>query len=98
MKRWTQRPEGSTWGDWGDEDQLGRVNLLTRQKILEGIAEVREGRAFGRLLPKSLPDGARDKTAAHRRFSAVLASNVAAQRRRNLCWTSRCPAVVERVA
>ena len=30
MKRWKRRPEGSTWGDWGDDDQLGRLNLLTR--------------------------------------------------------------------
>ena len=25
MKRWKHRPEGSTWGDWGDDDQLGRL-------------------------------------------------------------------------
>ena len=37
--RWNVRPEGSTWGDWGPDDQLGRVNLLTPQKVLEGIAE-----------------------------------------------------------
>jgi hypothetical protein len=29
MKRWKHRPEGSTWGDWGDDDQLGRLNLIT---------------------------------------------------------------------
>ena len=27
--RWTQRPAGSTWGDFGPDDQLGRLNLLT---------------------------------------------------------------------
>ena len=32
-KRWVNRPEGSTWGDWGDDDQLGRVNLLTAERI-----------------------------------------------------------------
>ena len=26
--RWKQRPEGSTWGDLGPDDQLGRLNLL----------------------------------------------------------------------
>jgi kynurenine formamidase len=57
MKRWTQRPEGSTWGDWGDDDQLGRVNLLTPQKVLEGIAEVREGLAFCLSLPLDVPGG-----------------------------------------
>jgi hypothetical protein len=43
MKRWKHRPEGSTWGDWGDDDQLGRLNLITPKKVLEGIAEVKEG-------------------------------------------------------
>ena len=36
MKRWKQRPEGSTWGDWGDDDELGRINLLTPEKVLRG--------------------------------------------------------------
>ena len=30
--RWKHRPEGSTWGDWGPDDQLGRLNLLTPDK------------------------------------------------------------------
>ena len=37
MKRWTQRPEGSTWGDFGENDQLGRVNLLTAEQVLKGV-------------------------------------------------------------
>ena len=44
-KRWVNRPEGSTWGEWGDDDELGRVNLMTPAKVLEGVAEVREGRS-----------------------------------------------------
>jgi hypothetical protein len=39
-KRWTQRPAGSTWGDWGDDDELGRINLLTPDAVLAGIREV----------------------------------------------------------
>ncbi len=35
-KRWKERPPGSTWGDWGDDDELGRVNLLTPEKVLGG--------------------------------------------------------------
>ena len=34
-KRWTQRPAGSTWGDWGDDDELGRINLLTPEKVVD---------------------------------------------------------------
>jgi len=37
--RWKQRPPGSTWGDFGADDQLGRLNLLTPAKVLQGIAE-----------------------------------------------------------
>jgi len=56
-ERWKVRPEGSTWGDWGKDDQLGRVNLLTPQKVLEGTAEVKEGISFCLSLPLNLPGG-----------------------------------------
>jgi hypothetical protein len=57
MARWKRRPEGSTWGDFGPDDQLGRLNLITREKVLEGIAEVKEGRTFCLSLPLELPGG-----------------------------------------
>ncbi len=57
MKRWKHRPEGSTWGDWGDDDQLGRLNLITPQKVLEGIAEVKQGLSFCLSLPLDYPGG-----------------------------------------
>src|SRR6266568_2107963 len=37
--RWKRRPEGSTWGDFGPDDQLGRLNLLTPEKVRQGDAE-----------------------------------------------------------
>jgi kynurenine formamidase len=55
--RWNQRPERSTWGDFGEDDQLGRLNLLTPQKVLEGIQEVRVGQAFSLSLPLDFPGG-----------------------------------------
>jgi len=55
--RWSRRPEGSTWGDWGPDDELGRLNLLTREKVLQGMAEVREGRTFCLSLPLDYPGG-----------------------------------------
>ncbi len=55
--RWKRRPEGSTWGDFGADDQLGRLNLLTPEKVLQGVAEVREGRTFCLSLPLDLPGG-----------------------------------------
>lgn len=56
-RRWKQRPEGSNWGEFGDDDQLGRLNLLTSQKVREGAAEIREGRVFSLSLPLDLPGG-----------------------------------------
>src|SRR5205809_6202040 len=55
--RWKRRPEGSTWGDFGPDDELGRLNLLTPEKVRQGVAEVREGRAFGLSLPLDFPGG-----------------------------------------
>jgi kynurenine formamidase len=55
--RWRQRPPGSNWGDFGADDQAGRMNLLTPEKVLEGIAEVREGRSFCLSLPLDVPGG-----------------------------------------
>ena len=57
MKRWTRRPEGANWGDFGEDDQLGRVNLLTPEQVLKGVREVREGRVFCLSLPLDLPGG-----------------------------------------
>ena len=55
--RWKQRPPGSTWGDFGPDDQRGRLNLVTPAKVLQGIAEVREGRSFCLSLPLDRPGG-----------------------------------------
>src|SRR5271163_4278952 len=56
-KRWKQRPPGSTWGDWGDDDELGRINLLTPDKVLEGVREVEAGISFCLSLPLDYPGG-----------------------------------------
>jgi kynurenine formamidase len=55
--RWRQRPEGSNWGEFGPDDQLGRLNLLTPERRRAAAAEVREGRAFGLSLPLNYPGG-----------------------------------------
>ena len=56
-KRWQNRPEGSNWGDFGVDDQRGRLNLITAEKIRQGVAEVRDGRSFCLSLPLDLPGG-----------------------------------------
>lgn len=55
--RWTQRPPRSTWGDWGADDQLGRLNLLTPERVKAAVAEVREGKVFCLSLPLDRPGG-----------------------------------------
>ena len=51
-------PAGSTWGDFGADDELGRLNLLTPEKVLQGIAEVKVGKTFCLSLPLDYPGGA----------------------------------------
>jgi len=56
-RRWTRRPEPSTWGDFGDDDELGRLNLITPEKVRQGVAEVRTGLTFCLSLPLEYPGG-----------------------------------------
>jgi hypothetical protein len=56
--RWKRRPDNSTWGDYGADDQLGRMNELTPAKVREGIAEVKEGKTFCLSMPLDYPGGA----------------------------------------
>jgi hypothetical protein len=55
--RWNRRPEDSNWGDFGADDQLGPLNLLTPEKVLQDIQEVREAQVFCLSLPLDCPGG-----------------------------------------
>ncbi|RUO26269.1 cyclase [Aliidiomarina minuta] len=57
MNRWNKRPESSNWGDFGNDDQLGRLNLINESKVLQGVAEVKVGKTFCLSLPLDLPGG-----------------------------------------
>lgn len=57
MARWKQRPQGSTWGDFGADDELGRLNLLDENKVLQAVKEVKAGKVFCLSLPLNLPGG-----------------------------------------
>jgi len=56
-QRWKQRPPGSNWGEFGPDDQRGRMNYVTREKVLQGVAEVKEGISFCLSLPLDFPGG-----------------------------------------
>ena len=55
--RWKQRPPGSNWGDFGLDDQQGRMNLITPAKVRQGVAEVHEGITFCLSLLLDFPGG-----------------------------------------
>jgi kynurenine formamidase len=55
--RWVRRPDGSNWGDFGPDDELGRLNLLTPERRLAAMREVKTGEVFCLSLPLDLPGG-----------------------------------------
>lgn len=54
-QRWSKRPDGSNWGDFGPDDQIGRLNLVTPEHRRAAALEVREGLAFCLSLPLDCP-------------------------------------------
>ena len=54
-RRWSVRPDGSNWGEFGADDQLGRLNLITPDRRRKAAEEVREGIAFCLSLPLDCP-------------------------------------------
>ncbi|OAV62865.1 cyclase family protein [Enteractinococcus helveticum] len=56
-RRWKNRPEPSTWGEFGRDDTLGRLNLLTAEKVRAGLAEIVSHQTFALGLPLNLPGG-----------------------------------------
>ncbi len=55
--RWKRRPDGSNWGDFGDDDELGRLNFLTPEARKRAAGYVEEGLTFCLSLPLNLPGG-----------------------------------------
>ncbi|MDA8049010.1 MAG: cyclase family protein [Rhodospirillales bacterium] len=56
-QRWKVRPEGSNWGEFGPDDQHGRMNLITAERRRRAAEEVRDGLAFCLSLPLDRPGG-----------------------------------------
>jgi hypothetical protein len=44
--RWTHRPEGSNWGNSSPGDQLGRLSLITPERVRAAAQEIQEGVTF----------------------------------------------------
>ena len=47
--RWKHRSEGSNWGDFGADDQMGKLNLLGPETVRRAVSEVGGG---AHLLPQ----------------------------------------------
>ncbi|TFY97288.1 cyclase family protein [Ramlibacter rhizophilus] len=86
-QRWQQAPPGSHWGEFGPDDQRGRLNLVTPEKVLQGVAEVREGRTFCLSLPLDVPGGQslNRRRIAPRRFAVIRDGQSAGQQ--GFCWS-----------
>jgi kynurenine formamidase len=56
-QRWKNRPEGSNWGEFGEDDQIGRLNLLTPARRVAAAKEIKEGVNFILSLPLDIPGG-----------------------------------------
>jgi kynurenine formamidase len=52
-----QRPEGSNWGEFGSDDQLGSLNYITPANVKRAVAEIEEGLSFCLSLPLDYPGG-----------------------------------------
>ena len=81
-QRWKHRPPGSNWGEFGPDDQRGRMNLVTREKVLQGVAEVKEGISFCLSLPLDYPGGS---VLNPRRSPPRLASTIRNEKQ-NFCY------------
>ena len=85
--RWMHKPPGSHWGEFGPDDQLGRMNLVTEEKVLQGVAEVRQGRSFSLSLPLDVPGGQTlsPRRIAPRRYAVLRDGKSAGEQ--GFCWS-----------
>ncbi len=87
VQRWVRAPEGSHWGEFGPDDQRGRMNLVTPEKVLQGVAEVKTGRSFVLSLPLDVPGEQRmnPRRIPPRRYAVVRDGQSAGQQ--GFCWS-----------
>ena len=50
-------PQVRNWGRWGDDDEIGTINLITPEVRRRAAASVRSGRAFSLAMPLDEVDG-----------------------------------------
>lgn len=85
QQRWTRRPDGSNWGDFGPDDQRGRMNLITPERRLAAMREVREGKVFVLSLPLDFPGG--EEESAPRKAPRLMPNELGGQSLCNMALT-----------
>ena len=80
-RRWQRRPQGSNWREFGDDDRLGRLNLITPARRRVALAEAREGEVFCLSLPLDMGPGL-NKSRLPPRLAAV---SLGGKPKLNLC-------------
>ena len=49
-------PKGAAWGVFGDDDEVGTINLMTPERVVAAVSSIRSGRVFALNLPINIPD------------------------------------------
>ncbi|MGA2410220.1 MAG: cyclase family protein [Candidatus Binataceae bacterium] len=49
-------PAGAAWGVFGDDDQVGTINLMTPGRVIDAAGSIRSGKVFSLNLPINIPD------------------------------------------
>ena len=49
-------PQGAAWGVFGEDDQIGTINLMTPERVVEAAGSIRNGKVFSLNLPINIPD------------------------------------------
>jgi kynurenine formamidase len=49
-------PKGAAWGVFGDDDEVGTINLLTPDRVVAAASSIRSGKVFALNLPINIPD------------------------------------------
>ncbi len=49
-------PAGAAWGVFGDDDEVGTINLLTPDRVIAAADSIRSGKVFALNLPINIPD------------------------------------------
>jgi kynurenine formamidase len=49
-------PAGAAWGVFGDDDEVGTINLLTPERVVAATTSIRTGKVFALNLPINIPD------------------------------------------